>query len=156
MAYSTVSNPLKRKSSSVRLCFRFGQESCVAHRKPALSKHYLAQHFPGAHCCLYLSQYIASPLKANFYVLHSVMPSFDLSLRVENVGVIPPPPGVTPNFINPPSLQHIILITNIILSLVSAVFVILRLYTTGFIIRSVGIDDCKYFDLRINKYGAHF
>ncbi|KAH6668450.1 hypothetical protein B0J14DRAFT_165038 [Halenospora varia] len=69
------------------------------------------------------------------------MPSFDLLLREENVGVIPPPLGVTPNFINPPSLQHIILITNIILPLVSVLFVILRLYTTGFIIRSVGIDD---------------
>jgi hypothetical protein len=74
------------------------------------------------------------------------MRSFDLSLRKEN-GAIPPPSGVTPNFTDPPSLQHIVLITNIIFTLVSALFVILRLYTTGFIIRSVGIDDCKYFDL---------
>ncbi|PVH91402.1 hypothetical protein DM02DRAFT_606570 [Periconia macrospinosa] len=69
------------------------------------------------------------------------MPSFDLSLREENVGVISPPPGVTPNFINPPSLQHIILITNIILPLVSLLFATLRLYTTGIITRSVGIND---------------
>lgn len=84
------------------------------------------------------------------------MLSFDLSPREGNVGVLPPPPGVAPNFINPPSLQHIILVANIILPLISAVFVILRLYTTGFIIRSVGIDDCKYFYLCINKYGANF
>ncbi|KAF1977070.1 hypothetical protein BU23DRAFT_527374 [Bimuria novae-zelandiae CBS 107.79] len=69
------------------------------------------------------------------------MSSFDLSLREENVGVIPPPPGVTPNFINPPSIHHIILITNIILLLISSLFMTLRLYTTRFIIRSVGVDD---------------
>ncbi|KAF2178962.1 hypothetical protein K469DRAFT_323820 [Zopfia rhizophila CBS 207.26] len=69
------------------------------------------------------------------------MPSFDLSPRAEFVGVVPPPPGVTPNFTDPPSRQHIILITNIILPFVSAFFMILRLYTTGFIIRSVGVDN---------------
>ncbi|KAH8724796.1 hypothetical protein GQ44DRAFT_708280 [Phaeosphaeriaceae sp. PMI808] len=69
------------------------------------------------------------------------MHSFVLLLRGENVGVISPPPDVTPNFINPPSLQHISLIANIILSSVSAVFVIFRLYTTALIIRSVGVDD---------------
>ncbi|KAH7339245.1 hypothetical protein BKA66DRAFT_53795 [Pyrenochaeta sp. MPI-SDFR-AT-0127] len=68
------------------------------------------------------------------------MPAFDLSLREDIVGVISPPPDVTPNFNNPPSLQHIPLIANIILSSVSAVFVILRLYTTALIIRSVGVD----------------
>ncbi|KAF2176059.1 hypothetical protein K469DRAFT_523942, partial [Zopfia rhizophila CBS 207.26] len=57
------------------------------------------------------------------------------------------PPGVTPNFINPPSLQHIILITNIILPLISGLFMALRLYTTGFIIRSVGVDDFLYLHL---------
>lgn len=68
------------------------------------------------------------------------MPSFNLSLREEMVGVIPPPPGIMPNFINPPSLQHIILIT-IILPIVSVLFVALRFYTTDFIIHSVGTDD---------------
>jgi hypothetical protein len=75
------------------------------------------------------------------------MHSFALSPREKNVGVIPPPPGVTPNYINPPSLQHVILITNVIFSFVSALFVTLRLYTIGFITRSVGIDDCKCIDL---------
>ncbi|KAH7108852.1 hypothetical protein B0J11DRAFT_240172 [Dendryphion nanum] len=69
------------------------------------------------------------------------MHPFVLSQRGENVGVIPPPSGISPNFINPPSLQHVILITNIIFPLVSTLFVTLRLYTTGIIMRSVGIDD---------------
>lgn len=55
------------------------------------------------------------------------MASFGVSLVEENVGVIPPPPGVTPNFISPPSLQHVVLIANIILPIVSALFVALRL-----------------------------
>jgi hypothetical protein len=80
------------------------------------------------------------------------MASFDLSPVEENVGVIPPPPGLTPNFIGPPSLQHVVLIANIILPIISALFVALRLYTTGLITRSVGVDDCKYFDLNINTY----
>lgn len=78
------------------------------------------------------------------------MPSFDLLLREEIVAAVPPPGGVPPNFTNPPSLQHIILITNITLSFVSALFVALRLYTTGLIIHSVGVDDCKYFNHGIN------
>ncbi|KAF2175405.1 hypothetical protein K469DRAFT_680082 [Zopfia rhizophila CBS 207.26] len=69
--------------------------------------------------------------------MHSVV----LSPREEKVGVIPPPPGVTPNFINPPSLQYIILIINIVFPFISALFVTLRLYTTGLILRKVGIDD---------------
>ncbi|PVH98966.1 hypothetical protein DM02DRAFT_595228 [Periconia macrospinosa] len=57
------------------------------------------------------------------------------------VGAIPPPPGITPDFVNPPSIQHVVLIVNSILPLVSLLFVALRLYTTGFILRSVGVDD---------------
>ncbi|PVH90433.1 hypothetical protein DM02DRAFT_607445 [Periconia macrospinosa] len=57
------------------------------------------------------------------------------------VGAIPPPPGIIPDFINPPSLQHVVLIVNIVLPFVSVLFVALRLYTTGFILRSVGVDD---------------
>jgi hypothetical protein len=100
-------------------------------------------YFSGARCCLYLSQHVASPLKAGSYVLYGAMHSFELLMREENAGVIPPPPGVTPNFTDPPTRQHIVLTINIVLPLFSFVFVVLRLYTTGFIICSVGSDDCK-------------
>ncbi|KAH7034021.1 hypothetical protein B0J12DRAFT_679791 [Macrophomina phaseolina] len=64
-----------------------------------------------------------------------------LSPPEETLGVIPPPWGVTPNFVNPASLAPIVLITNICFPLTSALFVTLRLYTTGFVTRTVGIDD---------------
>jgi hypothetical protein len=60
-----------------------------------------------------------------------------------NAGVIPPPPGVVPDFSIPETNRRIILVTNILLSVISAHFVGLRLYTTGYILRSVGPDDCK-------------
>lgn len=66
------------------------------------------------------------------------------SLREEIIGLAPPPPGLTPNFHDPPSIRHLVLIINITCPLLSAIFVALRLYTTGFILRSVGIDDCKH------------
>jgi hypothetical protein len=78
------------------------------------------------------------------------MSSFDLSLRKKKIEVISSLSEVASNFINSSTLQHITLIINIVLSLVSALFVSLRLYTTDFIICSVRIDDCKYFDLYMN------
>jgi len=59
------------------------------------------------------------------------------------IGVIPPPAGVTPNFVDPPSLKHIVFITNSVFPFVSALFLAFRLYTTWFITRSPGLDDCK-------------
>ncbi|KAH7028416.1 hypothetical protein B0J12DRAFT_609275 [Macrophomina phaseolina] len=61
--------------------------------------------------------------------------------REETLGVIPPPRGVIPNFVNPISLAHIVLIANVCFPFASALFVTLRLYTTGFITRTVGADD---------------
>ncbi|KAF2179954.1 hypothetical protein K469DRAFT_593843 [Zopfia rhizophila CBS 207.26] len=64
--------------------------------------------------------------------------------REEVVGVFSPPPGVTPNFANPPSRGHIIITANIVLSFVSTAFMGLRFYTNFFITRKQGVDDCEY------------
>ncbi|KAF2185964.1 hypothetical protein K469DRAFT_152150 [Zopfia rhizophila CBS 207.26] len=61
--------------------------------------------------------------------------------RDEVVGLFPPPPGVTPNFANPPSRGHIVITANIVLSFVSTVFMGLRFYTNSFITRKRGVDD---------------
>ena len=54
----------------------------------------------------------------------------------------PPPPGVTPNFINPPSLENaIIAVTATTLTLTLSLLAI-RLYTTLRITHSASYDDC--------------
>jgi hypothetical protein len=59
------------------------------------------------------------------------------------IGVIPPPPGITPNFANPPSRAHAIITVHIVCTILSTLFTILRSYTAFFITRHVKVDDCK-------------
>lgn len=53
-----------------------------------------------------------------------------------------PPNGITPNFVDPPSIGHRQTATNIVVLIVMIVVVLLRLYTRIFIVKSVGYDDC--------------
>ncbi|KAI4716465.1 hypothetical protein E4T48_07378 [Aureobasidium sp. EXF-10727] len=52
-----------------------------------------------------------------------------------------PPNGITPNFINPPSIGYQQTATNIAVLVIMIVVVMLRLYTRIFIVKSVGYDD---------------
>ena len=55
-----------------------------------------------------------------------------------------PPPGVIPNFDNPPNL-HVPFYIIASLTLSFATFaVIIRIYTKYFLLRSMGYEDCKY------------
>ena len=55
-----------------------------------------------------------------------------------------PPPGVVPNFDNPPNLAVYLYVT-VGLTLGFATFaVIIRIYTKCFLLRSMGYEDCKY------------
>lgn len=55
-----------------------------------------------------------------------------------------PPNGITPNFVDPPSIGHRQTATNIVVLIVMIVVVLLRLYTRIFIVKSVGYDDCTW------------
>ena len=55
-----------------------------------------------------------------------------------------PPPGVTPNFINPVNYQNTIVATLAVCLTVATLFTALRLYSKIFIIKSVALEDCKY------------
>lgn len=56
-----------------------------------------------------------------------------------------PPPGVIPNFTNPPDTQRTAFIVTLVLCLsVTSVFVPLRLYTKLFIVKKPQWEDCKY------------
>ncbi|KAI9883234.1 MAG: kinase-regulated stress-responsive transcription factor skn7 [Watsoniomyces obsoletus] len=54
---------------------------------------------------------------------------------------MPPPPGVEPNFDNPPSLHHQIIAVATVLPLLAAIFVAVRIYTRAFISRCLWWDD---------------
>jgi hypothetical protein len=59
------------------------------------------------------------------------------------VGLAPPPPGVTPNFVHPESIAYHITITLAVCLVLCTCVLLLRLYTRYFITRMLGVDDCK-------------
>ena len=60
------------------------------------------------------------------------------------IPAIPPPPGVTPNFVDPPNaLGNTVALHTVCLFLVT-LFLGLRLYTRHFITHSLKIDDCTH------------
>jgi hypothetical protein len=58
------------------------------------------------------------------------------------VGVVPPPPGVTPNFVNPPSTGYRVIITTVSTWALATFILCIRLYVKLRIIRIVRFDDC--------------
>ncbi|APA06824.1 hypothetical protein sscle_02g015940 [Sclerotinia sclerotiorum 1980 UF-70] len=81
-------------------------------------------------------------------------------------GALPPPTGVTPNFVNPPSIAKYNVICQIVCMPVTTVFVCIRLYTRCFIHRKITGDDYACIvawlgsliysgmALSLNQYGA--
>lgn len=53
-----------------------------------------------------------------------------------------PPSGVIPNFIDPPNLQHRVIVALTLCITLSTLTVILRICTKFFIVRKTTIDDC--------------
>lgn len=56
---------------------------------------------------------------------------------------MPPPPGVTPNFVNPQNRTDVYVVVYTIFSSLVVLFVSLRFYAKIWITRSVGWDDCE-------------
>ena len=55
-----------------------------------------------------------------------------------------PPPGETPNFAHAPSLERYVLPTEIVFFIMVPICVLLRVYTSYFIIHRVGAEECQY------------
>ena len=55
-----------------------------------------------------------------------------------------PPPGVIPNFVDPPSQAHWVYVVLPICLAVSTPFVWIRLYSVFFVLKSHGWADCSY------------
>ncbi|KAN0115321.1 hypothetical protein V8E51_004865 [Hyaloscypha variabilis] len=62
-------------------------------------------------------------------------------VRQAIVGAIPPPSGVTPNFVNPEYIGHRVLILNAIFLSLATIVVGLRIYSRLGILHNVGIED---------------
>ena len=54
-----------------------------------------------------------------------------------------PPPGVTPNFVNPPSFFTFSVVVVTLCLLFSTLAICMRMYTKLYIIRRVVLEDCK-------------
>ncbi|KAI9667047.1 MAG: hypothetical protein M1829_005588 [Trizodia sp. TS-e1964] len=63
------------------------------------------------------------------------------STNITYLGVLPPPPGYTPNFDNPQSRQAPILVGNILCIIAALLATGIRLGTRHFVSRSIGLDD---------------
>lgn len=61
-----------------------------------------------------------------------------------DVGVMPPPPGVTPDFHGSSQLQHTLIIVYSITFALATVVLTLRLYTGLVLVGKLGLDACKY------------
>ena len=53
------------------------------------------------------------------------------------------PDGVTPDFINPPSLETPLIVVVVLFVAISSFFVAMRLYTRHFVSGKLWWDDCK-------------
>lgn len=59
-------------------------------------------------------------------------------------GALPPPPGVTPNFVDPYSISGYIIATSVACFGFSTLLVWARMYTRFYITMSHGWDDCEF------------
>jgi len=62
-----------------------------------------------------------------------------------NGPALEPPPGVTPNFDQPPNGNVPTLIVEGILISLSTIAVVLAVYTKLFFVKHIYLEDCKYF-----------
>ena len=60
------------------------------------------------------------------------------------LGAAPPPPGVIPNFVNPPSTGYRLVVSSIVTWVSATVFVALRAYVKLRILQKITSDDCMY------------
>ena len=75
----------------------------------------------------------------------------------KNVPALPPPEGVTPNFINPSSLKSAFIVTTVICLPLATSAVIVRLFTTlRGSKRVLHIDDCMSLDFYSLQLSQNF
>lgn len=61
------------------------------------------------------------------------------------IGGLRPPPGVTPNFVDPYSTRAYFILTFVMCVTVTSIFILVRAYTKMYIIKSHQWEDCEKF-----------
>lgn len=75
------------------------------------------------------------------------MPLFDLS----HIPAASPPPGVIPNFIDPPSQANMPRIFTYVTLPPMILFLALRIYARAVIMHKIGLDDCELFRIFLDQ-----
>ncbi len=63
---------------------------------------------------------------------------------LDKVPGLQPPPGVSPNFVNPENYQNKIIASYTVFLTIATIFTAARLYTRAVIVKSIAWEDCKY------------
>ena len=66
-----------------------------------------------------------------------------ISMSSHTIGVIPPPPGIVPNFNNPESIASYLILPSVLGAAIAIPVCSIRLYTKRSILKLVSYDDCK-------------
>ncbi|KAH7176032.1 hypothetical protein EDB81DRAFT_771772 [Dactylonectria macrodidyma] len=103
----------------------------------------MSAHLARRELSLFYSPHPTESYPSPYFEPSSSQPMATLLLwrRDTIVGASPPPPGVTPDFENPPNKAYAIIIPNIVLAIISTVSVFMRLYTAWFITHQRGMTD---------------
>lgn len=80
------------------------------------------------------------PLIARKMKISDLPPGIDLN----KPPMIPPPPGVTPNFTNPESRAWTVYVTSAVCLALTFILFAARMYSKFFVVKKRSIDDCKY------------
>lgn len=73
---------------------------------------------------------------------------------LENLPAGTPPPGVQPNFIDPPSRANLLIALNAVFMTLAWSVVAMRLYAKGKIQRMLGWEDCESVHILISNHLA--
>lgn len=71
------------------------------------------------------------------------MDSIPSGVPLSAIPVSPPPPGVTPNFIDPTSYANALIVVNVVFLVIMLITLTIRIFTKGMLLHSLGWDDCK-------------
>lgn len=117
------------------------------------AEHYPCQNSQSSFCTDSFLHTKIPPKYLHFLIL--IRQIFHALLNMSFLSHIPalaPPPGETSNFVNPECQRVPLVVLNSVFVGLMIIFVSVRLYTKGFVTRSLGWEDCG-FSSRLTNFG---